>query len=357
MSVDSRRSARHVARAMIYTARGIGPAWCRWQCKSIVSKKNAAHIDAEPDQVEIRRWTRPGPCRTEACVVTTGSGWCGNHQAGQAMGRTEQRHRPTQPFHPPPPCTGHLGFNETPGIGRQPVSAVVATRTVQYRGSRPAGSSLTRHTFCGRRYRPGCTANRAVSPRAVCQAGAGDAGPTGPFVWIGGGDVYLTPKSATEVRAVRGAERTEASQSSSPSASTDAGAPPSTQNGTTRGPPRAGVWSVSGAHGRRPPLDLPFGDYLARTERKDQSAPGELPWRRQHADEDANGGGVGAALLRLLFGDQHAERSQRPDWVEVEVYQPAWPISAGHARGSWRLQLFHPRGCTASLGPRPAQPC
>jgi hypothetical protein len=43
---------------------------------------------------------------------------------------------------------------------------------------------------------------------------------------VGGGDVYLTPKSATEVRAVRGAERTEASQSSSPSASTDA-APPS----------------------------------------------------------------------------------------------------------------------------------
>ena len=29
-----------------------------------------------------------------------------------------------QPFHPPPPCAGHLGFNE-PGIGRQAVGAGV----------------------------------------------------------------------------------------------------------------------------------------------------------------------------------------------------------------------------------------
>ena len=32
---------------------------------------DAAHIDAEPDDVALE----DGPCRTEACVVTTGSGW------------------------------------------------------------------------------------------------------------------------------------------------------------------------------------------------------------------------------------------------------------------------------------------
>jgi hypothetical protein len=54
-----------------------------------------------------------------------------------------------QPFHPPPPCAGHLGFNE-PGNGRQAIGLVVH-QDGGSRGSRPAGSSPMRLRSCGRR--------------------------------------------------------------------------------------------------------------------------------------------------------------------------------------------------------------
>src|SRR3974377_1815032 len=37
----------------------------------------------------------------------------------------------------------------------------------------------------------------------------------------------------------------------------------------------------------------------------------------------------GRRLLRLLFGDQHAERSQRPDRDEVEVHQAGFAHPQG----------------------------
>src|SRR5262245_39608306 len=125
-----------------------------------------------------------------------------------------------QPFHPRRHAPA-ISVSTNPGLVDK-LSVPLSTRTVISRLSTGWIIADAPHVL-----RKGT--DRAARPTAPS--------PLGPFykralgtpverLLVGGGDVYLTPKSATEVRAVRGAERTEAGQPSSPSASTDA-APPS----------------------------------------------------------------------------------------------------------------------------------
>ena len=137
----------------------------------------------------------------------------------------QQRQRPLSHFIPRRHAPA-ISVSTNPGLVDK-LSVPLSTRTV-IRGSRPAGSSLMRLTSCGRRTDP---AARPTAPSPLGPFYKRALGTPVEHLLVGAGDVYPTPKSATEVRAVRGAERTEASQSSSPSASTEAAPPSASKRG------------------------------------------------------------------------------------------------------------------------------